>query len=397
MKFVHICEEFEYSWIGKDNGMIPIYAKKILNWESEIVTCNLKNDLPDEIRGVKIVKVKRWFKKIKNFAPWVIFFKRLPLYFYIFKNAKKIDVLMLFHVTKCSYWNAFFYKKFNPNGKIYVKGDFNLDIYINEVYETKMKVSSLKSYFRKKRQITEYNKRKKLVELTNLISYESKEAFEYMKDSYAGVSTKGKTMYLPNGYDDVYIEKEFNVKPYKEKENIFLTVGRLGTSEKNTELLLNVLENIELKDWKFYLVGPIEDAFKGKIEEFYKKNPQKKDNVIFTGAILDKKKLYEYYNRAKVFVLPSRWESFGIVMVEAMAFNCYILTSNTCAANDITDNENVGEIFDACSEKSLEEKIMKIIDNKNYLKDYEYNINDYKENFKYSKLIKKLNEIQKLN
>ncbi|MFA6878409.1 MAG: glycosyltransferase, partial [Fusobacterium sp.] len=122
----------------------------------------------------------------------------------------------------------------------------------------------------------------------------------------------------------------------------------------------------------------------------YKKNPQKKDNVIFTGAILDKKKLYEYYNRAKVFVLPSRWESFGIVMVEAMAFNCYILTSNTCAANDITDNESIGEIFDACSEKSLEEKLINIINNKIQLNYYEYNINDYKENFKYSKLINKL-------
>ena len=393
MKFVHICEEFEYSWIGKDNGMIPIYAKEILKWNSEIVTCNLKNDLPDEIRGVKIVKVKRWFKKMKNFAPWVIFFKRLPLYFYIFKNAKIIDVLMLFHVTKCSYWNAFFYKKFNPNGKIYIKGDFNLNIYINELHETKMKVDSLRSFFRRNRQRKEYKKRRKLIKLVDLISYESKEAYIYMEDSYAGISTKGKTMYLPNGYDDIYIEKKFNVKPYKEKENIFLTVGRLGTSEKNTELLLNVLENVDLKDWKFYLVGPIEDGFKNNIEEFYKKNPHKKDNVIFTGTILDKKILYEYYNRSKVFVLPSRWESFGIVMVEAMAFNCYILTSNTCAANDITDNENIGEIFDAFSEKSLEEKLIKIINNKIHLNYYEYNINDYKENFKYSKLIKRLNKI----
>ncbi len=59
MKFVHICEEFEYTWIGKDNGMIPIYAHNVLGFESEIVTCNLKEDLPQDIRGVKIIKISR--------------------------------------------------------------------------------------------------------------------------------------------------------------------------------------------------------------------------------------------------------------------------------------------------------------------------------------------------
>ncbi|MFK4785484.1 glycosyltransferase family 4 protein [Fusobacterium sp. MFO224] len=394
MKFVHICEEFEYSWIGKDNGMLPIYTKNILGWESEIVTCNLKNDLPDKIRGVRIIKIKRWFKNIKNFAPWVIFFKRIPLYFYICKNAKNIDVLMLFHMTKCSYWNTFFYKKFNPNGKVYIKADFNLDIYKKEISETKMEVKNFKTFFRKKRQIKEYNKRKKLAKKVDLISYESKDAYNYMKDFYAGVSTKGKTVYLPNGYDDLYITNNFKINAYDKKENIFLTVGRLGTLEKNTELLLEVLEEIDLKDWKFYLVGPVEKSFKYKMEEFYIKNPEKKSKVIFTGAILDKKELNEYYNRAKVFILPSRWESFGIVMVEAMAFNNYILTSNTCAAKDITNDKKIGSIFDISSKVDLQNKMIKIINKELDLKTTEIEIEKYKENFKYSKIIKNIKRLE---
>ena len=112
MTFVHLCEEFQLTWIGKDNGMIPIYAHEILGYNSKIVTCDLKKDLPKTIRGVEIIKIARWLKKVPNFAPFVMFFKRIPLYYWIIKNAKNIDILMLFHVTKCSYWDAYFYKKF---------------------------------------------------------------------------------------------------------------------------------------------------------------------------------------------------------------------------------------------------------------------------------------------
>ena len=391
MKFVHICEEFEYTWIGKDNGMIPIYAHNVLGFESEILTCDLKGDLPEDVRGVKIVKIPRWFKKMKKFAPWVMFIKRIPLYRYICKNAKDIDVLMLFHVTKCSYWNAFFYKKFNPNGKVFIKADFNLGVYEKEIKKTQMKPRNLREFFRKRREIKEYDKRKKLVQIANLISYETREAYNKMKSSYAGVSTEGRTILLPNGYDDLLIEKNFRLKNYEEKENIFLTVGRLGTEEKNTEFLLKVLEKVDLKDWKFFFVGSIESKFQKKIDDFFQRFPEKKENIIFTGIVKDRELLYEYYNRSKVFILPSKWESFGIVMVEAMAFNNYVLTSNTCAAKDITDAEKVGEIFSIVDENELIEKVRKIIDGKIDLQKKEKLIGNYKNRFKYSSIIKRLN------
>ncbi len=390
MKLVHICEEFEYTWIGKDNGMLPIYAHKILGYDSKIVTSNLKGDLPDKVRGVEIVKIPRWFKKIKNFLPFIIHLKRIPLYYYICRNAKDIDVLMLFHITKCSYWRAYFYKKFNPAGKIYIKADFNLDVYRKELDRINMSPKNLKEYFRKKREIKEYSKRKKLVELATLISYETEIAYEEMKDSYAGISTKGKTILLPNGYDDLLVEKNYKLKKFEEKENIFLTVGRLGAEEKNTELLLNVFEKIDLKNWKFYLVGGIEKDFKNKIEEFFKKYPEKKENIIFTGEIKNRDRLYEYYNRAKVFVLPSKWESFGIVMVEAQAFNNYILTSPTFAAKDITDSEKVGKIFKIENDSELLESIQNIIEGSIDLSSKEKGIVEHKKRFKYSVLIERI-------
>lgn len=304
--FLHICEEFEYTWLGKDNGMIPIYMSELYKYDSKIIAHNLKKDLPDFERGVEFIKIKRVFSFLGNFAYWVKLLKRYKVLKYLMKNAKKIDVLMLFHVSRCSYWNTYFYKKFNPMGKVYVKADFNLGVYQKELSVINSSPKNLKEFFRKRRETKEYNKRKKLIPLVNLISYESLEAYNFMKDSYAGIETKGKTIYLPNGYDNLFIEKNFRIKEFKEKENIILTVGRLGTKEKNTELLLESLKEIDLKDWKVVLIGSeTEELLKYK-EKYFKENPELKEKIIFTGEIKDRKELYEYYNKSKVFVLPSK-------------------------------------------------------------------------------------------
>ncbi len=390
--FLHICEEFEYTWLGKDNGMIPIYMSELYKYDSKIIAHNLKKDLPDFERGVEFIKIKRVFSFLGNFAYWVKLLKRYKVLKYLMKNAKKIDVLMLFHVSRCSYWNTYFYKKFNPMGKVYVKADFNLGVYQKELSVINSSPKNLKEFFRKRRETKEYNKRKKLIPLVNLISYESLEAYNFMKDSYAGIETKGKTIYLPNGYDNLFIEKNFRIKEFKEKENIILTVGRLGTKEKNTELLLESLKEIDLKDWKVVLIGSeTEELLKYK-EKYFKENPELKEKIIFTGEIKDRKELYEYYNKSKVFVLPSKWESFGIVMVEAMAFGNYVITSNTCAANDITNHNNIGKIIEIDSKIELENSLKESINGNINLEEKYIKTLEYVKNFKYEELIKKLNE-----
>lgn len=388
--FLHICEEFEYTWIGKDNGMIPIYMHEICGYESKILTVDLKHDLPNFERGIYFIKVKRIFGFLGNFAYWVKLLKRYNIFKYLIKNAEKIDVLMLFHVSRCSYWYSYIYKKLNPNGKIYIKADFNLGVYQKELSVVNSSPKNLKEFFRKRRETKEYNKRKKLIPLVDLISYESLEAYDFMKNEYAGMDTKGKTIYLPNGYDNLFVEKNFKIKEFKEKENIILTVGRLGTKEKNTELLLESLKEIDLKKWKVILIGSeTEELLKYK-EKYFRENPELKEKIIFTGEIKDRKELYEYYNKSKVFVLPSKWESFGIVMVEAMAFGNYVITSNTCAANDITNYNNIGKIIKIDSKIELENSLKEAINGKVNLEEKHIKTLEYVKNFKNEELIKKL-------
>lgn len=390
--FLHIHDEFEYTWLGKDNGMIPIYMSEVCGYNSYILTNDIKHELPDVFRSVHIVKVKRLFKKIGNFAYFIKLLRRLNIFKYLIKNAKEIDVLMLFHISRCSYWYAFVYKLLNKTGKVYIKADFNLEVYQKEIGRLNSRSRNFKDFFKKRNEIAEYKKRKKLVTMVDLISYETEDSYNEMKYSYAGVDTKGKVIYLPNGYDNLEIERNYKIKNMDNKKNIILTVGRLGTEAKNTEFLLESLKKIDFKDWKFYFVGSETKEFRIYKDNFFNKYPYLKEKILFLGEIKDRKKLYSLYNEAKVFVLPSKWESFGIVMVEAMAFGEYIITSNTCAANDITKNGEIGKIISIDEDKELVNSIQDVINNKIDLKlKYDKTL-EYVKKFRYENIIKNLNE-----
>lgn len=390
--FLHIHDEFEYTWLGKDNGMIPIYMSEVCGYNSYILTNDIKHELPDVFRSVHIVKVKRLFKKIGNFAYFIKLLRRLNIFKYLIKNAKEIDVLMLFHISRCSYWYAFVYKLLNKTGKVYIKADFNLEVYQKEIRRLNTKSRTFKDFFKKRNEIAEYKKRKKLVTMVDLISYETEDSYNEMKYSYAGVDTKGKVIYLPNGYDNLEIERNYKIKNMDNKKNIILTVGRLGTEAKNTEFLLESLKKIDFKDWKFYFVGSETKEFQIYKDNFFNKYPYLKEKILFLGEIKDRKKLYSLYNEAKVFVLPSKWESFGIVMVEAMAFGEYIITSNTCAANDITKNGEIGKIISIDEDKELVNSIQDVINNKIDLKLKYGQTLEYVKKFRYENIIKNLNE-----
>jgi glycosyltransferase involved in cell wall biosynthesis len=67
----------------------------------------------------------------------------------------------------------------------------------------------------------------------------------------------------------------------------------------------------------------------------------------------DRSALFELYRRAKVVCLTSRWESFGLVLLEAMYAGCHVVTTNVGAAADITDNGGFGTLVDEPTPEQL--------------------------------------------
>ena len=176
---------------------------------------------------------------------------------------------------------------------------------------------------------------------------------------------------MPNGFDEELLQSlEIKERSFEEKENLIITVGRIGTEQKNTEMLLNALQNLDLKDWKVCLIGPIEPEFHQTINKFYQQNPQKQSQVQCIGNINDKKQLWEWYNRAKVFVLTSNWESYGIVLTEAKRFSNYIISTPVGAATDIIEEERYGSIINQNDITNLSILLQDIING-------DKNINEY--------------------
>ena len=127
-------------------------------------------------------------------------------------------------------------------------------MYQKEIGRLNSRSRNFKDFFKKRNEIAEYKKRKKLVTMVDLISYETEDSYNEMKYSYAGVDTKGKVIYLPNGYDNLEIERNYKIKNMDNKKNIILTVGRLGTEAKNTEFLLESLKKLISKIGNFILL-----------------------------------------------------------------------------------------------------------------------------------------------
>ena len=104
----------------------------------------------------------------------------------------------------------------------------------------------------------------------------------------------------------------------------FLAVGRFSHQHKGFDLLIEAFHLFAQQDsdWKLDIVG------EGVEEELYRSLIQKyhlEDRVFihpFTNNIRD------YYSKAQVYVLSSRWEGFGLVLVEAMAHGLPVISSD---------------------------------------------------------------------
>lgn len=131
---------------------------------------------------------------------------------------------------------------------------------------------------------------------------------------------------------------------------------------------------MNLKNWKVYFVGTIEESFQKEVDEFFIKNKNLSSNVLFLGSISNSDELNEIYQKSKVFCLTSLWESYGLVLLEASFFNNYLVASDVGAASDLVRKYKCsGTILDLNTE-DYRKTIQNIIDNdiKNVENNLEY-------------------------
>jgi glycosyltransferase involved in cell wall biosynthesis len=166
-------------------------------------------------------------------------------------------------------------------------------------------------------------------------------------------------------YEGVNLKKELKSEKFKnlklENKNYLLYVGN-AFPHKNLERLFEVFKIISLKYQNLYLilVGEINHFYK-RLERFAKKL-KIENKVIFTDKINDEE-LKNLYQNALAYVCPSLMEGFGLPGLEAMAYNCPVVSSNAGSLPEIYDKAAL--YFDPKNIEDMTEKIEKIILNQN--------------------------------
>ena len=83
--------------------------------------------------------------------------------------------------------------------------------------------------------------------------------------------------------------------------------------------------------------------------------------VIFTNYVSEREKKY-LYKHANLFIYPSFYEGFGIPPLEAMAYGCPVITSNTSSLPEVIGD--AGLMIDPYNVKALVSVIKKVLNNK---------------------------------
>lgn len=296
--------------------MVPYILQRYFNYDATVAT--YKNNesysfLNDEVKGLKLDFIQ---KKYKN--------RNANVALYILKNFRKIDILQLYHfeIDQIDMIGLYIILKkfFLQKPFTYIKCDGS-DRFTNT------DINKIKFRFFRKWVISEIN----------LFTVETTIDFNIIKglQDYKNINLQ----LMANGFFDNGEKIDIS----QPKEKIILTVGRLGTHQKNTEFLLESFAEFAKTDdeWKLCLVGSIEEDFMPKIETFYKENSALKNRVHFTGSITDRKQIQEYYRKAAVFILTSRNEGSPLVLPESLSMGCFNLLSDKINLNEDVINDGL--------------------------------------------------------
>lgn len=317
MVFVTLFTRLENVHLLKDVGLIPYFLCRDYGYACTMVTKKNEKEYPYLKREVKGLSIRF----IRGKGAW-----------YLIRNARRIDILNVYHLNLQSFVNLLIYRVMRKKGgRSYLKLDMD-----EAGLERLLKPDPVG--FIKRR----------TMELADVASVETKRIYRVLRKKYGS-----RILYLPNGYFGGGDEPQGGFH----KENVILTVGELGTEPKATDVLIKAFVKAagDRTDWTLKLVGPVAEGFR---------NPYPEDpRIIFTGRIRDKDKLNGLYRQAKVFAFPSRHESFGIAMLEAQAAGDYLVsTEGVPAAKDIIGLTKAGRIVGVDDTNALAGALKSLMD-----------------------------------
>lgn len=325
MKILHIGEYV--------NGGITTYLRTLLNGLQQY----------DDIENYLLISEYKSQKNWDNLVKKVYFYKYKRSVFSIFSAIKQIHEIInivnpdIIHVH--STWAGFFvrlpYLFRKRKAKIIYQSHgwaFLMDIskYKRKIYAFVEKILSIPTD-----------------KIINISNYEQNKAIKY------GLN-ENKMMMIYNGVEDKIGLSNLKLNWDKDKINL-LFVGRLDR-QKGLDIFLTVYNKLKLKNLHLYVIGS--SVLDNNL-------PLNTENVTYLGWV-DNKDIDVYYQTCDAVIMPSRWEGFGLVAIEAMKDLKPVIASNRGALPELIKNNINGYIFDVNNLDSLRRILFNL--DKSYLK-----------------------------
>ena len=195
----------------------------------------------------------------------------------------------------------------------------------------------------------------------------------------------------PYFVDNNFFSKKIKKKS-KSKKKIVLFVGKL-IQRKNPFEFLNLAQMfIKNKKIQFIMIG--DGILKKECQQFI--NERRLNNVSLIGFV-NQTQLKKYYQKSDLLIVPSYYETWGLVINEAFASNIPVICSENCGASkDLILNGKTGFTYPTNELKILYTKTNKILKNKSLSNKFRTNISrkikDYDVGISANSILKILDE-----
>ena len=245
----------------------------------------------------------------------------------------------------------------------------------------------------------QFNFLKKASRLVTISESSFKEAEEVLKDNnlsfikgFVGIEDHFKKLDLT----------EEEIKNFKKKFNInneFLMYCGGSDGRKNLDSLVNSYISLDknLQDiYQLILVGNMPESDKSRLKNIVLEAGLNGEKIIFTGFVSNDE-LVRFYNIAKLFILPSLHEGFGLVALEAFACGTAVICGNTTSMPEVVDNPSA--LFDPTNIDSISNKISQVLNDNELLEGIKKKGLEQVKKFQWINTVKKIyqayNEISK--
>ena len=139
------------------------------------------------------------------------------------------------------------------------------------------------------------------------------------------------------------------------KEKFILCMGRMWDEAKNLPLLSKIAERLP---WPVYVAGESINPSTGIKCRF--------KNIKFLGK-LSSEEVQDWMQRASIFVSPTRYEPFGLAILEAAGNGCALVLSNLDTLQELWHDTAL--FFDPEDEAEAEKTIIRLMESPKFLEE----------------------------